>query len=777
MAAIVGTPFGASAAVTRDANGWTQVTPSADSRIVYVSSSSGNDANNGLSPSSPKATIAAGDALIRNGYPDHLLLKRGDTFSVGENGIGPWKNGRSASEPIVFSYYGSSGARPVVKITGKFVNYSSGIRNYQFFKGLEIYKSNSDPASPDFDGEECGTSMRFIGGGANLRIEDCRIRFMEVAIEADAGGVFTNVEVRRNIVTDAWRANSFTTGAKISGLFVSGVTGYLIEENFFDHNGWNETVPNAGANKFSHNIYVQFNNAEGGIMRGNIITRGAAHGLQARSGGAVDRNLFALNAVGLNFGNYIPPTDPDVLTWPNLAHDNVILNGRLMSTVNSNEPRSPAIWGLDVNPFIPGVDVDGNIVANRINSGVNRAYSGIQDMDFGVNISYQWQPEQDTTNPSWPHPDADLGDYHASIGGTNSTIAYINTLRERPVGSLPWNLTAYAAINYIRAGFSMSPVPGVYSYPGGGGGGTTPVATITASDASAAEPSGNGGQFTITVSPAPAAPITVNRTVSGSATTGADYTSLGATTVVGTSGVATIAVTVIDDAIAESSETVVVSLGSGTGYVVGTPSSATVTIADNDSSGGNTVTLTAIGAEDGYVLESTETSNQGGSAAATGTGTSALRAGDDSADKQFKAIVSFDTSSIPDGATITAVKLRLRRGLVLGATPFGTHGACYVDIKGGSGFGGAVALANGDFQAAADATQVATMSDAPANGDWSEGTLNATGRSLVNKTGKTQFRVYFSGDDNDDLGNDYVGWYGGNDGSTANHPQLVVTYQ
>lgn len=40
-----------------DANGWTVLTPSADSRLVYVSSSTGNNSNDGLSPATPKQTI------------------------------------------------------------------------------------------------------------------------------------------------------------------------------------------------------------------------------------------------------------------------------------------------------------------------------------------------------------------------------------------------------------------------------------------------------------------------------------------------------------------------------------------------------------------------------------------------------------------------------------------------------------------------------------------------------------------------------------------------
>jgi hypothetical protein len=69
------------------------------------------------------------------------------------------------------------------------------------------------------------------------------------------------------------------------------------------------------------------------------------------------------------------------------------------------------------------------------------------------------------------------------------------------------------------------------------------------------------------------------------------------------------------------------------------------------------------------------------------------------------------------------------------------------------------------------------MSAANANGDVSSGALNASGRGFINKTGKTQLRVYFSLDDNDDMGADYLGWYSGNDATAANRPVLEVTYQ
>jgi len=195
------------------------------------------------------------------------------------------------------------------------------------------------------------------------------------------------------------------------------------------------------------------------------------------------------------------------------------------------------------------------------------------------------------------------------------------------------------------------------------------------------------------------------------------------------------------------------------------------------AAGDTTVTFISAGAQDGWVLESGENTNAGGSLNATASTTSALRVGDDNKDKQYKTVVSFDTSSIPDGATIVSVTLRLLRGSLTGTNPFTTHGTCWVDVQNGSGFSGSTTLQTGDFQAAATAVQAASLSNAASNGTWSAGSLNAAGIAAVNKAGTTQLRVYFNLDDNDDTGNDYLGYYSGENGTAANRPQLVVTYQ
>jgi lysophospholipase L1-like esterase len=112
--------------------------------------------------------------------------------------------------------------------------------------------------------------------------------------------------------------------------------------------------------------------------------------------------------------------------------------------------------------------------------------------------------------------------------------------------------------------------------------GTLPVVSIAAT-ANAAEPSTNG-QFTVSRTGSTASSLTVNFTVSGSATAGSDYANIGTSVVIPAgSATAAIAMNVIDDTIYEGNETVVVTLSPNASYAVGSANSATVTIADNES--------------------------------------------------------------------------------------------------------------------------------------------------------------------------------------------------
>jgi hypothetical protein len=107
--------------------------------------------------------------------------------------------------------------------------------------------------------------------------------------------------------------------------------------------------------------------------------------------------------------------------------------------------------------------------------------------------------------------------------------------------------------------------------------------SIAATDAVAGETGINTGTFTITRTGSTASPLTVNFTIGGTATNGGDYSTISTpVTIDAGSSSTTVTITPIDDSTNEPTETVILTITSGSGYDIGTPSSATVTITSND---------------------------------------------------------------------------------------------------------------------------------------------------------------------------------------------------
>jgi hypothetical protein len=106
---------------------------------------------------------------------------------------------------------------------------------------------------------------------------------------------------------------------------------------------------------------------------------------------------------------------------------------------------------------------------------------------------------------------------------------------------------------------------------------------ISATDSTATEAGPTTGTFTVTRTGNLAASLTVQYTVTGTAMPGTDYTALsGSVTIPAGAATARIIVRPINDTLTEVAETVIVRLSPSATYTVGSPSSATVTIADND---------------------------------------------------------------------------------------------------------------------------------------------------------------------------------------------------
>ncbi len=137
------------------------------------------------------------------------------------------------------------------------------------------------------------------------------------------------------------------------------------------------------------------------------------------------------------------------------------------------------------------------------------------------------------------------------------------------------------------------------------------------------------------------------------------------------------------------------------------------------------------------------------------TGTGAIRMGDMSSGSTYRGIVSFNTAAIPDNATITGASLFINRASLSGSNPFsgGFLGLPVVDVKQGSF--GADGIEVSDYFAASDASNAGCfIGTVPSNGYTIRIDLTAAGFQRINKTGLTQFRVYFP--TANASGNDYV---------------------
>jgi len=190
-------------------------------------------------------------------------------------------------------------------------------------------------------------------------------------------------------------------------------------------------------------------------------------------------------------------------------------------------------------------------------------------------------------------------------------------------------------------------------------------------------------------------------------------------------------------------------------------------------------TVSSIATEDGWLRESTETSNIGNKTNSDATNKYAIRLGDNKTDKQYKGLVSFDLSGLPLGSNISDVQLKLRSFNSNGGAKgdVSAFGAGNMALKIGN-FNDNPSLQNADFQAAATEASVGSIVHAK----FAVGQINAVGVNAIQTgfsagTTKIQIRIAFGLDDNDSQSNDYLGYYSSDNATASRHPKLVVDYQ
>jgi hypothetical protein len=328
------------------------------------------------------------NSLARNGKPDWLLLKKG---GVWDETLGQWRmSGRSADERLLVSSYGDITTRPLLRTgpnDGVLTNGGGGSPthiDHVAFVGLHFQART-------YGGTSAPNGVIWLQPSNNLLIEDCMFESYEtnLIIQAyPAPARHNNFQLRRNVIVDAYNTGSGTVG---HGLYMYGVDGALIEENVFDHNGWNEAIPGT-ASIFRHTMYLQNGNS-GVIVRRNIIANGASHGVQLRSGGIVEDNLFVRSSIALLVGGGNNPAAAGVQAE---IKGNVIVEGKNIDAANVRG------WGMEFSN-ISAASIHHNVIANMgaglfpmpisidaLKDGDTTPAVGVHDADFNRNIIYNW---------------------------------------------------------------------------------------------------------------------------------------------------------------------------------------------------------------------------------------------------------------------------------------------------------------------------------------------------------------------------------------------------
>ena len=374
----------------QDEDGWSILAPSSDSRIMYVSSTDGDDESavpyapdaseigiDVFNPSGVVSAFASIDAAIaqmRDGYPDYVLLKRGDSWSLDAN-ISLIKKGRSSSERMVLGAYGELLTdRPLIENAGLFMNKSGNVA----VVGIHFCDNERNPAATEFVGFDNVPSRSGIGATVysdtgGLLFEDCWFEwFSGNVIQSWAFDTEDNmlaipdIIVRRNIFN-----NNYSVSSHSQGLY-SNLISILLEENIFDHNGWykqgqSNAQDEGMATMFNHNTY--FSGTRNTIMRNNIFLRSSSIQNKFTSNTSegtnqihafnilVDNNFYAEGEIGISLGgNSDQDNGP---RWKNL----VVVNN-VMTAIGRSFPTNRTLgWGIDVNDWSSGL-VHGNLLAN-----------------------------------------------------------------------------------------------------------------------------------------------------------------------------------------------------------------------------------------------------------------------------------------------------------------------------------------------------------------------------------------------------------------------------
>jgi hypothetical protein len=524
----------------KDANGWTifcatTITSGSCSNssgtangtcVVYVDNISGNDstclavASTAAIPSTPCKTLAGGQALMRNGHPDWMLLKRGDTFGPDGSGnnFGEWTlNGASATAPMIIGSYDPSqpgvvdpyvsGNRPVVEnnmaLNGNtpFTVAHANEGDYLAIVGIELYNYVADPTNGSYNAGAWQNLTGFSYSTATsdwFLMEDCKVSFYETNINFAPGNTTQSASAaifNRNVIANAYANTSSITP---SGMFTNFMGTYSFTENTFDANGYNAAVSGSVAATSNHNIYMgcftpsQTNFYSIVTITNNIWSNDASNS-QFRMAGTYNGNLFAFVPVGFSLGltsdGACPTDQQDIYAT---AENNV--------TIDSNTPAGTNYGGGGDSTvgMVGPTYIENNIISTFASTNIIGTPSALvinypptpSDNILINNTILDWTDEAcdasgvgcaaangDAISPNnfncttcysggaYPDPYRNLGSYYATLSGATSSASVTGTINNC-LPSCSGSSTAGNVMNVTAVGSGTLNVGDSITFPG-----------------------------------------------------------------------------------------------------------------------------------------------------------------------------------------------------------------------------------------------------------------------------------------------------------------------
>jgi len=377
----------------------------------YYVNQYGDDANSGLTEGLAWQTI---DKVINfTGFiaGDIVSFNKGDTFLIsGDVGFTPAERSatkatalRSPIDNLTFNAYGT-GDRPVISGNGNWgavAMVDSYAKDDITFNGLRFQDGQTVSGVIGSTAYENGYTFAYSGDG--LTLIDCVV---------DGASSFENCIVGRTGAGIDYTIQNctFQNAQMRAGLYISGITGVLVENcSFLNNNGWDSYESSAECSG------LKFNHGGGEITVRNNMFDGNGWGIRIGSGLEMDvyNNIFISPSSAFENTAQINLNDPDDTSGIenlNIYYNTFFLNIQSVKTFAvkvSNTPNYP-LNGCNITNNI--IMIDGNSTTRQYYIEIGSGY-GSGDRPV-IDYNLYFTEEDGSWAPRWQ----DLSD-----GGSNTT--------------------------------------------------------------------------------------------------------------------------------------------------------------------------------------------------------------------------------------------------------------------------------------------------------------------------------------------------------------------